>query len=191
MLIPAILATPTGGVLVASPSTLLREQVRHRLDDHSWPVQEATGGADALQKLETGDWQLLYLDRRLPDLDVEELIAIVKRRFPGIAVVMLDSDSGKDLPEPDHSRAQESELTVATASFGNNSQLIEVVSAAFGTDQVRPFVYQSAPINERWSRDPLQTHVRAEQFFSPARHRLEPQSLVRGAPRFAKWYRSR
>jgi DNA-binding NtrC family response regulator len=57
-------------------------------------VQEVSGGADALVKLESGDWQLLFLDRRLPDLDAEEVIQIIKARFPGIEVVMLDSDGG-------------------------------------------------------------------------------------------------
>jgi DNA-binding NtrC family response regulator len=98
MTLAAILPPPTGGVLVASPSTSLREQVLHSLPDRRGPVQEASGGADALVKLETGDWQVLYLDRRLPDLDAEELIGIIKRRFPGIEVVMLDSDSGQPLP---------------------------------------------------------------------------------------------
>ncbi|MBZ5597363.1 MAG: sigma-54 dependent transcriptional regulator [Acidobacteriia bacterium] len=98
MTLAAILPPLTGGVLVASPSTFLREQVLHSLPDRRWPVQEALGGAEALVKLETGDWQVLYLDRRLPDLDAEELIEIIKQRFPGIEVVMLDSDSGEPLP---------------------------------------------------------------------------------------------
>jgi len=77
---------------VASASTSLREQVRHSLDGRRGPVQDALGGADALVKLESGHWQVLFLDRRLPDLDAEELIETIKRRFPGIEVVMVDSD---------------------------------------------------------------------------------------------------
>ncbi len=83
-----------GGVLVASPSTSLREQVRRSLQDGDGPIHEVQGGADALAKLESGHWQLLFLDRRLRDLDAEELIQIIKLRFPGIEVVLLDSDSG-------------------------------------------------------------------------------------------------
>jgi DNA-binding NtrC family response regulator len=37
---------------------------------------------------------VLVLDRRVADLDTEELIAIIQRRFPGIQVVLLDSDAG-------------------------------------------------------------------------------------------------
>src|SRR5437660_6063452 len=87
-----------GGVLIASPSMVLREQVLHSIGDSGRAVHEASGGAEALVELENGDWQLLFLDRRLPDLDVEELMGIIKLRFPGIEVVLLDSDSGQSLP---------------------------------------------------------------------------------------------
>jgi len=88
----AMLPTPTGAVLVASPDGSLREQIRRTLDERRGQVYEAQGGADALAKLETGQWQVLYLDRQLPDLDAEELFAIIKLRFPRLAVVMMDSE---------------------------------------------------------------------------------------------------
>jgi DNA-binding NtrC family response regulator len=83
---------PAGGALIASSNSALREQVLQRLNGRCRPVQQALGGADALVKLEGGNWQVLFLDRRLPDLDAEELIAIIERRFPGTQVVLLDSD---------------------------------------------------------------------------------------------------
>jgi DNA-binding NtrC family response regulator len=94
----AILPPANRGVLVVSPSITLRAQVLRNLDHGAGPVQEVSGGADALVKLESGQWQLLFLDRRLPDLDAEELIQIIKVRFPGIEVVMLDSDGDSALP---------------------------------------------------------------------------------------------
>jgi len=87
-----MLAWTAGGALIASPSSVLREQVLNRLNGRCRPVQQVAGGADALAKLEVGDWQLLFLDSRVPDLDTEELIAIIQRRFPGIQVVLLDSE---------------------------------------------------------------------------------------------------
>jgi DNA-binding NtrC family response regulator len=93
--------THSGGALIASPDSVLREQVVHRLNGRCRPVQQALGGADALAKLEKGEWQVLFLDRRLPDLDAEELIAIIQRRFPGTQVVMLDSDSARSTDEND------------------------------------------------------------------------------------------
>jgi len=82
----------SGSALIASPSSALREQILQRLNGRCRPVQQALGGAEALAKLEKGAWQVLFLDRRLPDLDAEELIAIIQKRFPRIQVVLLDSD---------------------------------------------------------------------------------------------------
>jgi DNA-binding NtrC family response regulator len=92
--IPAFPASG-GAALIASPSSLLREQVMQRINGRCRPVQHVAGGADALAKLEKGEWQVLFLDRRLPDLDAEELLAIIRRRFPGIQVVLLDSDTAR------------------------------------------------------------------------------------------------
>jgi DNA-binding NtrC family response regulator len=88
---------PSGGALIASPSSALREQVLQSLNGRCRPVQQAIGGAEALVSLEKYDCEVLFLDRRLPDLDAEELIAIIERRFPGTQVVMLDSDGNPAL----------------------------------------------------------------------------------------------
>jgi DNA-binding NtrC family response regulator len=82
-----------GAALIASPSGTFREQVVGRLNGRCRPVQQAMGGADALAKLESGDWRVLFLDRRVPDLAPEELMAIIERRFPGVQVVLLDSEA--------------------------------------------------------------------------------------------------
>jgi transcriptional regulator with GAF, ATPase, and Fis domain len=90
MSIPVL--SSTGGALIASASSCVREQVLQRLNGRCRPVQQASGGADALAKLESGDWQVLFLDRRLPDLEAEEVMAISQRRFPRVQVVLLDVD---------------------------------------------------------------------------------------------------
>ncbi len=94
--------THSGGALIASPDRALRQQVLDRLNGRCRPVQQALGGADALAKLEKGTWQVLFLDRRLPDLDAEELFAIIQRRFPGTQVVMLDSEGARSSDQDGH-----------------------------------------------------------------------------------------
>jgi DNA-binding NtrC family response regulator len=84
----------TGNALIASPSGELRERLRQSLEGRWRQVQQVPGGADALAKLAESDWQVLYLDRCLPDLDCDELIDIIKSRHPRVRVVMLDSDAG-------------------------------------------------------------------------------------------------
>jgi len=82
----------SGHVLVASPSAVVRQRVLKTLRSPAHRVEQATGGAEALVHLETRSWQVLFLDRRLPDLDAEELRQTIQQRFPGIEVVLLDPD---------------------------------------------------------------------------------------------------
>lgn len=93
---------PAGAALIATPNSQLRRQILSRIDGRCRSVQHALGGADALAKLESGNWQMLFLDRRLPDLDAEELVAVIERRFPGIQIVLVDSE---DEPAGEESRS--------------------------------------------------------------------------------------
>src|SRR5208283_4053819 len=77
-------------ILVASPSPVVRQRVLESLRSPVRCFEQATGGAEALVHLESGFWQVLFLDRRLPDLDAEELSRTVRQRYPGIEVVLLD-----------------------------------------------------------------------------------------------------
>src|SRR5258707_7339945 len=80
-------------VLVASPSDVVRQRVLESLRSPARRFEQVSGGAEALVHLESGFWQVLFLDRCLPDLDAEELSHTVRQRFPGIEVVLLDPES--------------------------------------------------------------------------------------------------
>jgi DNA-binding NtrC family response regulator len=84
-------------ILVASPSNVVRQRVLESLRSPARRFEQATGGAEALVHLESGFWQVLFLDRRLPDLDAEELSHTVRQRFPGIEVVLLDAEADPNL----------------------------------------------------------------------------------------------
>lgn len=83
---------PSDHILVASPSSAVRQRFLERLRPPVQRVGEASGGAEALGYLERGPWQVLFLDRALPDLDAEELSQTVRRRFPETEVVLLDPE---------------------------------------------------------------------------------------------------
>ena len=85
-------------VIVASSNSGLRRQIMQSLSMSRIAAGEAMGGADALDKLENSECQLLLLDRRLPDLDAEELRQLIHRRFPGIDVLLLDEAGRPALP---------------------------------------------------------------------------------------------
>ena len=83
-------------ILVASPSNVVRQRVLESLRSPVRRFEQASGGAEALAHLESGFWQVLFLDRHLPDLDAEELSHTVRQRFPGIEVVLLDPESAAE-----------------------------------------------------------------------------------------------
>ena len=85
-------------VIVASSNSGLRQQILQSLSLSRIVAAEAFGGADALGKLENSECQLLLLDRKLPDLDAEELLEIIHQRFPGIDVLLLDEAGRPALP---------------------------------------------------------------------------------------------
>jgi DNA-binding NtrC family response regulator len=99
-------------ILVASPSSAVRQRVVQRLHFPVHKVAQATGGAEALGHLENGFCQVLYLDRALPDLDAEELSRTIRERFPEVEVVLVDSLS--DLTEDDKRESATEDSTDAS-----------------------------------------------------------------------------
>lgn len=80
--------------VVASANAHFRRHILKTLQFLRRPVEEARGGAEALAKVEAGGCETLLLDRWLPDLDVDELVAIVKARYPQVEVLVMDSEDG-------------------------------------------------------------------------------------------------
>ena len=78
--------------IVASADKELRERILRRLRAQRWTVEEAMGGAEALSLVEGGVVGALLLDRWLPDLEVSELVEIVKARHPQVQVLLLGSE---------------------------------------------------------------------------------------------------
>ncbi len=81
--------------IVASPDPLFRQRILQQLAARSWSAEEACGGAEALALLEGGKCRTLLLDRCLPDLDVNELVGMVRARHPDVEILMLDSQAVK------------------------------------------------------------------------------------------------
>jgi len=83
-------------ILVASPSSVVRQRVLESLRSPVRRVEQACGGAEALDHLEKGPWQVLFLDRSLPDLNAEELSQIIRQRFPAVEIVLLESETNAE-----------------------------------------------------------------------------------------------
>src|SRR5215469_10478804 len=127
------------------------------LQASSWPVEEAVGGADALAKLEQNDCQVLLLERSLPDLDVTEIVGLVREQHPDLAVYVVDPAS----PVPVISEEPEGRShRAAILSLLKNLQPANVVPPGVVRSQpstpVRPVVPTSP------ASDPAPTSVRAQ-----------------------------
>lgn len=81
----------TPAVLVASGNEEFRQLIQTALSYVNHAIDVAGGGAEALMKLDEREYQTLVLDRRLPDLDAEELVDMLSSDHPRLQVILLDS----------------------------------------------------------------------------------------------------
>jgi DNA-binding NtrC family response regulator len=81
--------------IVTSSDPVFRQQILQQLAARSCFAEEACGGAEALELLESGKCRTLLLDRCLPDLEVNELVGTVRARHPDVEVLVLDSQAAK------------------------------------------------------------------------------------------------
>lgn len=96
-MIPALRGATS--ILIATPNATLRRRLGDSLRKLT-TVEETGTGAEALCMLERRSARIVVLDRRLPDLDCDELIGVIERQFPYTDVVLLDGESGQiDVPE--------------------------------------------------------------------------------------------
>jgi len=85
-------ATETPRVLITSPNDEFRDRLTGKLSSQSCLVDEATGGAAALAQIDEFSYDTILLDRRLTDLQAEEVASILQRRQPNVRVIFVDSD---------------------------------------------------------------------------------------------------
>ena len=129
--------------LVASDNPAFRRQFLSpdRPDDS---VEEAFSGAHALSKMGSVSFDTLILDRHLPDLNVQEVAELVRRRFPQVKVTILTSPEeriaiaplqeppAKSIPTPARSeeRAQHPEGEALPAMVGRGRAMQQIYQLA-------------------------------------------------------------
>jgi len=79
------------GIVIASPNPEFRQRVVESLRSADQLIQEVSGGAEALAAVEEGLHGRVLLDRWLPDLDVQDLSRLMKKRFPDLEVFVAGS----------------------------------------------------------------------------------------------------
>ena len=87
-------------VLIVDDEPLLLKTMKALLEFNGFDCRTAEDGFDALRHLRETPPEILVSDLRMPNMSGFELLAIIRRRFPQIAVVVI---SGEFLIEPQHS----------------------------------------------------------------------------------------
>jgi len=94
----------TKRVLIVSPNDAFRAKAADQFSSEYCLVDEAMGGAAALAQVEEFSYGTVVLDRRLIDLQAEEVAILLQRREPTMQVVFVDSENKSgddDLPPMD------------------------------------------------------------------------------------------
>ncbi len=85
----------TIGVLVVSPNTRLRMELKEKLRQGRWNLTEAGSGAEAIECLRENVNEILLLDPMLPDLESIEFSAMVRDQFPDVQILSVNSHTGQ------------------------------------------------------------------------------------------------
>ena len=121
---------PDARILVVDDDNAFRNLYAAILRFDGYHVEMAADGADALERLATGRFDLVFTDRQMPVLDGERMVLALRSAGSGIPVVMA-SATFPDLPLPaDVAREISAELP-------KPSRIAEVLAAV--STALRPF----------------------------------------------------
>ncbi len=86
-------------VLLVDDEPLIRKLISGYLVAAGYVVQTAVDGLDALGKLRAGLPDLIISDLNMPRMSGVELLAVVRKRFPQIPVMVISSVAADEMPK--------------------------------------------------------------------------------------------
>jgi DNA-binding NtrC family response regulator len=106
-------------VLLVSPNSRLRLQLREKLRQPRWNLTEAASGAEAFEFLHERLSEILLLDPLLPDLESSEFSAMVREQFSGVQILTVNSHTGQLILGASSPTALSAQLTEVLYCVGN------------------------------------------------------------------------
>jgi transcriptional regulator with GAF, ATPase, and Fis domain len=108
------------GVLVVSPNSRLRLELREKLRQGRWSLIEAASGAEALECLHEKPSEMLLLDPLLPDLESMEFSSMVREQFPDVQILSVNAHTGQLVLGTSSPTQLSAQLTEKLYSSGND-----------------------------------------------------------------------
>jgi len=143
----------TIGVLLVSPSSRLRLELREKLHQARWSLSEASSGAEAFEALHENPCEILLLDPMLPDLEPSEFSGMVREQFPNVQVLSVNSHTGQLILGASSPTPLSAELTAmlyngetARPSLISPAQLHRMRAANEGRVSIRGMIGDSEPM---------------------------------------------
>jgi CheY-like chemotaxis protein len=81
--------TASLSVLVVDDEEFVRETLAEMLEDLDHRVVTVEGGREALQKISDGDFDLVFTDLAMPEMDGWETARAIRKSHPGLPVVLV------------------------------------------------------------------------------------------------------
>jgi transcriptional regulator with GAF, ATPase, and Fis domain len=141
------------GVLLVSPNSRLRLELREKLRGARWSLTEAASGAEALECLRENVSEILLLDPMLPDLESLEFSAMVREQFPSVQILSVNAHTGQlvlGTSSPTPLSAQLTEMLYSGSNTQSNSftpvQLHRMRAVDNGRAGIRGMIGDSEPM---------------------------------------------
>jgi transcriptional regulator with GAF, ATPase, and Fis domain len=141
------------GVLLVSPNSRLRLELREKLRGARWSLTEAASGAEALECLRENVSEILLLDPMLPDLESLEFSAMVREQFPSVQILSMNAHTGQlvlGTSSPTPLSAQLTEMLYSGGNTQSNSftpvQLHRMRAVDNGRAGIRGMIGDSEPM---------------------------------------------
>ena len=91
-----------GTALIVDDDAAVRLVTSEMLKRIDWVAESAQTGAQALEKLGTGVFDVVFLDLAMPDMGGDEVYAQVRQSYPGQHVVFMTGYSKEELEDLDN-----------------------------------------------------------------------------------------
>jgi DNA-binding NtrC family response regulator len=139
-------------VVLASADAGLRERLKNSLTGMRWEVYEASGGAEAMARLDDVLPEALLVDSWLPDLEVGEFAVQIRALYPAVELMQMDGGVDGVARSPRRNELLHA-LREAQGAHRNdtaawNAAPVAVPSGYAGLNPVRSAPVSAAPLSE-------------------------------------------